>query len=106
MPFFNFDSIPEKELFPGVQARLVHGESMTMAYMRIQADAQAPEHSHPHEQITNVVVGTLELTVEGVAKSMSAGEVAVIPPNAPHSARAVTDCLVLDVFHPVREDYR
>lgn len=106
MPFFNFDEIAEREMFPGFKARSVHGESMTMAYMRIAADSEAPEHSHSHEQITNVVVGTFELTVDGVPMTMSAGQVAIIPPNVKHSAKAITDCLVLDVFHPVRDDYR
>ncbi len=106
MPFFNFSDILEKEVFSGVKARMIHGESMTMAYMRVAAGAAAPEHAHPHEQITNVVEGTLELTIEGVPRKLSAGEAAVIPPNARHSAKGVTDCLVLDVFHPVREDYK
>lgn len=106
MQFFKFDDVLEKEMFPGFKARTIHGESMTMVYMRVTAGAEAPEHSHPHEQITNVVAGELELTVEGVPRKLSAGEAAVIPSNVRHSAKGVTDCLVLDVFHPVREDYK
>lgn len=34
------------------------------------------------------------------------GMVAFIPGAVPHSARALTACEVLDVWHPVREDYR
>lgn len=26
--------------------------------------------------------------------------------HVPHSGRALTDCRVIDVFYPVREDYR
>jgi quercetin dioxygenase-like cupin family protein len=106
MPLFNFNELNEKEMFPGFKARVIHGESMTIAYMRVTEGAEAPEHSHPHEQITHVVEGKLELTIDGVPQTFSAGEVAVIPSNVRHSARGVTDCLVLDVFHPVREDYK
>ena len=37
---------------------------------------------------------------------MTNGEVAVIPSGAVHSGRALTQCRFLDVFHPVREDYK
>jgi hypothetical protein len=30
----------------------------------------------------------------------------VLAPNVVHSGKAVTDCRVVDVFHPVREDFR
>jgi len=36
---------------------------------------------------------------------MKAGDIAVIPSNAIHSGQAITDCQLLDVFSPVREDY-
>ena len=31
---------------------------------------------------------------------------AIVPPNVTHSGRAVTECRIIDVFHPVRDDYR
>ena len=34
------------------------------------------------------------------------GTVVVIPPDVPHAGKAITDCWIIDVFHPVREDYR
>jgi len=34
------------------------------------------------------------------------GVVYVIPPQARHSGRGITDCRVLDVFSPARDDYR
>jgi quercetin dioxygenase-like cupin family protein len=34
-----------------------------------------------------------------------AGEVLTIPPNLPHSALALEDTLVLDIFSPPRQDW-
>ena len=53
-----------------------------------------------------VIEGELELTVEGKTHSLVPGVVMVLPPNVPHSGRAVTDVKVVDVFHPAREDFR
>jgi quercetin dioxygenase-like cupin family protein len=43
--------------------------------------------------------------VNGVTQILGPGSVGIIPPNAVHSGRALTDCRILDVFSPVREDY-
>jgi quercetin dioxygenase-like cupin family protein len=44
--------------------------------------------------------------IDGASEILDPGSVALVPPNKPHWARAATDCRVLDIFHPVREDYR
>ena len=79
---------------------------MTFAHWRFDAGADLPAHSHPHEQVATFLEGTYELTVEGETRRFGPGEMAVIPPDATHGGRAITDCRILDVFHPVREDYR
>ena len=79
---------------------------MTLAYWSVEAGSVLAEHAHPHEQVANVLHGEFELTVDGETKVLKPGMVVVIPPHAPHSGRAVTACELLDVFHPVREDYR
>jgi quercetin dioxygenase-like cupin family protein len=65
-----------------------------------------PEHSHPHGQVTNVLKGEFELTVDGESKRLGPGSVVIIPPNAVHSGKALAKSRVIDVFYPIREDYR
>ncbi len=106
MPFVKLDEIEIRELIPGFQVRFVHSGSMTFAHWRIQAGAVLPEHSHPHEQVCNVIHGDFELTIDGEVRVLGPGDVGIIPSHAVHSGRAVTRCQVIDVFHPIREDYR
>jgi quercetin dioxygenase-like cupin family protein len=56
--------------------------------------------------MTNVVEGVLELTIEGETQRLEAGMVAVISPEVRHAGKAVTECHIIDVFYPVREDFR
>lgn len=107
MPFINLNDMPlQTELVPGFDVRFVHSERMTFAYWNISAGAVLPEHAHPHEQVANVLSGEFELTIDGQTQVLNPGIVAVIPGGASHSGRAITDCRVMDVFQPVRDDYR
>jgi quercetin dioxygenase-like cupin family protein len=91
---------------PGFHGQFIHSDTMTFAYWRIVASSILPEHSHPHEQVVNMLEGELDLVVDGVTHTLRTGDVFAIPGNATHSGRALTDCRVLDVFCPVREDYK
>jgi quercetin dioxygenase-like cupin family protein len=106
MSFIDLSQQEEKELVPGFHVKFVHTNNMTFAYWRIEAGATLPDHSHPHEQVVNLIEGELELNVGGEVRKLSPGQVVFIPPNVPHSGKAITSCRVIDVFHPVREDYK
>lgn len=106
MPFIYLRDVPEREMIPGFSARFVHSQFMTFSYWDTKAGHSLPEHSHPHEQVTTIIWGTFELTVDGETKTLEPGAVAVIPPHAKHRGTSITDCIIIDVFHPIREDYR
>jgi len=53
-----------------------------------------------------VISGRFEFTVGPETRILEPGMAAVIPGNTLHAGRALTACRVLDVFSPVREDYR
>jgi quercetin dioxygenase-like cupin family protein len=106
MPVHSFDALDRSEKMPGYLGAFLHGGDMTVANWDVEAGATFPEHSHPHEQISVVVEGEFELTLDGETEVLRPGRVAVIPPETPHSGRAVTACEIIDVFSPVREDYQ
>jgi quercetin dioxygenase-like cupin family protein len=98
--------IEEKEIVPGYYAKFVHSENVTIAYWNIKANHTMPEHAHPHEQVVNLLEGTFELVIDGKPQRAKPGTVIIIPPDMKHSGNAITDCRILDVFYPIREDYR
>lgn len=106
MPHYNLENIPEREVVPGFFALFVHSENNTLAFWRIEEGAGLPAHSHPHEQVSIVLEGEFELTVDGTPHVLTPGQVFVIPGDVPHGGRALTPCRVLDTFSPVREDYK
>ena len=99
-------NIIPKELVNGITGYYVHGNSMTFGYIEIKKRTMMAEHSHPHEQITYIIEGQLDLIIGGKPCSLTPGMYHVIPSNTPHSANAVTDCKLIDVFNPVREEYK
>jgi quercetin dioxygenase-like cupin family protein len=98
--------ITPKDLAPGLTGYYAHGNSMTLGLVEIKAGSNLPLHHHVHEQITYILEGQLDMMIGGEPCSLTAGMYHVITSNVPHSAVAVTDCKVIDVFNPVREDYK
>ena len=106
MSFINLKTITEREVVPGFKGKFIHSDNVTIVHWDITAGAKLSEHNHYHEQITNIINGELELTIEGITKVLKSGELVVVPSNVKHSGRAITNCYVIDVFYPIREDYK
>ena len=78
-----------------------------LSLVHLEPGSVVPEHSHPHEQMGMMISGRAEFTIGGVTRVLGPGDIWRIPGNVPH--RVVTldgPAVALDVFHPVREDYR
>lgn len=84
---------------------LAHGQEMMMVENEFAPGDTAPEHTHPNSQITYVIRGALEFTLEGETVVLRDGDSVYIAPNAVHSAVAVEDSLLIDMFAPMREDF-
>jgi len=95
------------ELAPGVRMQPLFGEGAMLNLLEFDPGARVPEHDHPHEQLGMVLEGDLVLRVGGVEHRLRPGSAYQIPGQVPHAAWTESGrCRVLDVFHPVREDYR
>ena len=91
---------------PGYHGKLVHSETMSWVFWDVEKGAEVPEHHHYHEQIMHVVEGEFEFTLNGKKEIYSSGDVVIVPSNTPHSGKALTPCKLMDVFSPVREEYK
>ncbi len=99
-------TIPSKEIMPGFHGKLIHAQTMSIAFWDVEEGAKVPAHSHPNEQIMQVLEGIFEFTVNGETHIYNPGDLVVIAPHAEHSGKALTKCKLLDVFSPVREEYK
>lgn len=102
----DLNGLKEHEVIPGFRGKFIHTDRVTYAHWNIDEGSIIPEHSHPHEQITHVIRGKFKLVIEGENNDLWDDSAIVIPPNIKHSGMALTDCHVVDVFSPVREDYK
>lgn len=102
----NLSTITSKEIIPGYNGKLVHAQNMSIAFWEVDQGAKVPEHEHMNEQVMQVIEGRFELTLDGETKVYHPGDIVIIAPHKKHSGRALTPCKLMDVFSPVREEYK
>jgi quercetin dioxygenase-like cupin family protein len=105
MPFVDTSTLKVIERLPGWHGRYFHSPSMTFAHYDFTRGATIHEHFHPQEEVYEVIEGELEITIEGAAQIARAGIVAIVPANARHSVKAITDGRAIIVDHPLRRDF-
>jgi unsaturated pyranuronate lyase len=105
--FVHFDDVKEFELTAGVVGRPLFGEGAMLNLIEFDPGSSVPLHSHEHEQLGLVLRGTQVLVVDGEEHPMGPMQGYVLPGGVEHSAYCGPEgATVLDVFRPVREDYR
>ena len=62
-------------------------------------------HHHPHTQITYVVSGVFEFTIDGEVHTVTAGDTLLKQDGVRHGCTCLEDGILLDIFSPMREDF-
>jgi len=105
MPFIDTGKLRVVQRLPGWSGRYFHSPSMTFAHYDFLRGSTIHEHSHPQEEVYEVTEGELELTIDGVTEVARQGIVAIVPSNARHSVKALTDGRAIIVDYPLRRDF-
>ena len=105
MQIYEWNRVEKEQLSPTLVRQVIHGGAMTVARLYLRKGSSVPEHSHHNEQISMLEQGSLKFVIAGQETVLTAGQVLRIPPNVPHSAEALEDCVAVDLFSPPREDW-
>jgi quercetin dioxygenase-like cupin family protein len=97
----------ERELAPGVNARIFPGVHVMLSVVTLEPGSVSPVHSHANEQWGVCLEGEWVRIQDGVEHHVKAGDFWQTPPHVPHGGRTGDKrCVVLDIFSPPREEYR
>ena len=92
---------------PGMTRQvLAHSDELMLVRHFFELGWEGARHSHPHHQLVYVVRGVLRVDVGGEIFDAFAGDSFIVDGGVEHQASALEASEVLDVFTPVREDYR
>ncbi len=105
--FASFNMMQGISPVEGVMIKSAHLDNVMMTYMEFAPGSILPEHKHPHEQITTIIAGNMEMTVGDQTQLMRPGDVVTVPPNILHSAKVIEEkAIAIDAWSPIREDYK
>lgn len=105
----SWTELPVERLDSLLTRQFVTGSQAMLARLELKKGSTGPRHTHPNEQISYLAVGAMRFSLgeEGSAEEriVRAGDVLVIPGNLPHTAEAIEDTVIFDIFAPPREEW-
>ena len=101
------DDCSRHTIFPGVHIRTCSVEKMMLSYVDLEPGAVVEEHAHPHEQVGILLAGRATFFIGDEQKTLGPGDMWRIPGGVRHRVVALDEPVkALDVFYPIRDDYR
>jgi quercetin dioxygenase-like cupin family protein len=80
------------------------GESVMLVRVELAKGFKGDIDQHPEEQISYIEKGKVEFEVDGITRILSQGDVQHISPHMIHRVNVLEDCVILDVFTPLRRE--
>ncbi|MCB1470410.1 MAG: cupin domain-containing protein [Rhizobiaceae bacterium] len=105
---YRWESLPRENVRSGVSRTAFRGDNALMVMNWLEPGMEVRPHSHPFEQLAYILAGRVRFTIGDEVVEVGAGEVVRIPPDVVHCGEPIGDevAVNLDVFAPVRDDYR
>lgn len=104
--FVEDGSVAWEDLGDGVKRKIMaYDDHLMLVKIAFQQDAIGTIHNHVHSQITYVVSGVFEVTIDDEKKILQKGDVFRVPSGDNHGVRCMEEGILIDVFSPMREDF-
>lgn len=78
--------------------------SLMLVKVELQQGFLGDIDQHPEEQISYIEKGKVEFEVNGEKRILNKGDIQYIPSNVKHQVRVIEECVIMDVFTPIRKD--
>lgn len=104
----NWESVPSEDVNQGMSRKIVCGEKLMVSRIQFKDGFLVPQHSHVHEQVTQVLSGTIRFWFgenKEQVMDLHPGDVVVIPSNLPHEALMIGEVEEIDTWAPPRQDW-
>jgi quercetin dioxygenase-like cupin family protein len=96
-----------RSIFGTTQIRTYAGEHLQLSLADIPADGEVVWHEHPNEQMGMIISGRATFYIGDEVKEVGPGDFYLMPGGVRHRLVPVGGPVqALDVFHPVRPEYR
>jgi quercetin dioxygenase-like cupin family protein len=104
----NWTEIPDEEARPGIRRKGFGNDQCLLVYNECQPGMALRPHSHDFDQIAMITQGEAIFHVGDEEHRVGPGGILLIPAGAEHYIEPVGEETVhnIDVFAPMREDYR
>ncbi|NSW57371.1 MAG: cupin domain-containing protein [Armatimonadetes bacterium] len=103
--FFNWDEIGWTETDALSARKVVTLENVMFVLFRLRKGADAPPHSHPHEQLSTMLSGRIIAHIGDEQLELGPMQGYRVPANVPHKVTVLEDALILDAFSPIRREF-
>lgn len=101
------DEATPVEMLPGITRRTLNeGALTTLCELTMEAGSHVPPHTHPHEQTGYLASGRFRFRMRDRWLEMGPGDSWSVPGGVDHEVEVIEDSVAIDVFSPVREEYR
>lgn len=102
---FHDDVMPQDQGNGVIRRVLAYSKDLMCVENTFEKGAVGALHHHPHTQITYVVNGVFEFEIDGVKKTVRAGDTMLKTDSVEHGCVCLEAGILLDIFNPMREDF-
>jgi unsaturated pyranuronate lyase len=104
-----WDELPADHPMDKIDRRRIIGQQAMISHVLLHKGFKVQSHHHENEQFAVVLSGRVRFGLgdpaakEYCERILEGGSVLHLPGNTPHSAEALEDTLILDIFSPPSE---